>query len=229
MKLIKKHWRLLCAGYVFIYLPWFFTLERMYPIDSPKMHILNTAFDEWLPFCEYFIIPYMLWFFYVVAACVYMYFKASDKEFFRLAASLILGMSIAMFICMIYPNGVTLRPDINTVSDSWLGNLIKGLWNTDTSTNVFPSIHCYNSMAVHIGLTHCQAFKKHKVIGFLSLILCISICLSTMFLKQHSVVDFIGAVVLMAVLYYFLYIKDWTKGILASGTKCDTSAVVTEE
>ncbi len=229
MKLIKKHWRLLCAGYVFIYLPWFFALEKMYPIDSPKMHILNTAFDEWLPFCEYFIIPYMLWFFYVVAACIYMYFKADDKEYFRFAASLILGMSIAMFICMIYPNGVTLRPDINTVSDTWLGNIIKGLWSTDTSTNVFPSVHCYNSLAVHIGLIKCKAFKKHKIIGVLSLILCISICLSTMFLKQHSVLDFIGAAVLMGILYFFLYVKNHAKDGASTHSTTKTTAIATEE
>lgn len=223
MKFLKKHWRILCAGYIFIYLPWFFTLERMYPIDSPKMHILDTAFDAKLPFIEAFIIPYMLWFFYIVATCVYMYFKADDKEFFRLAASLILGMSIAMIICMIYPNGVTLRPDINTVSDSWLGNIIKGLWRTDTSTNVFPSIHCYNSIAAHIALTHCKAFKKHKIISALSLILCVSICLSTMFLKQHSVLDFIGAVILMGILYFFLYIKDYSKSEVTASSPIATT------
>ncbi len=223
MKLPKKWWRVLCAGYVFIYLPWFFALENAYPIDSPKMHILDTDFDRWLPFLEIFIIPYMLWFFYVVVACIYMFFKATDKEFFRFAASLILGMSIAMFICMIYPNGVTLRPDINTVSDSFLGNIIKGLWNTDTSTNVFPSVHCYNSMAVHIGLIRCQAFKKHKVIGALSLILCISICLSTMFLKQHSVLDFVGAVILMGILYFLLYVVKYKKAPATTKTSSDTN------
>ena len=211
MKLLKKHWRLLCGCYVFIYLPWFFALERMYPINSPKMHILDTAFDKALPFLEIFIVPYMLWFLYIVATCVYMFFKADDKEFFRLAATLILGMTTTLIICMIYPNGVTLRPDISTLSDTWFGNTIKGLWATDTSTNVFPSVHCYNSMAAHMALAHCKAFKKHKVLNVLSLILCISICLSTMFLKQHSVLDFLGAILLMSIMYYFFYIRGYAK------------------
>lgn len=209
MKFLKKYWRILCAGYVFIYLPWFFTLERINTLDSPRMHIINVPLDSKIPFCEYFIIPYMLWFFYIVATCVYMYFKADDKEFAQIAVSLIAGMSISMFICMIYPNGITLRPDY--IPDNICGRIVAGLYVTDTSTNVFPSIHCYNSLAAHIALSKCKAMKGHKVILFLSLLLCISIILSTMFLKQHSVVDVIGAFVLMAVMYVLVYVADYKK------------------
>ncbi|MFR4337513.1 MAG: phosphatase PAP2 family protein [Lachnospira pectinoschiza] len=38
-----------------------------------------------------------------------------------------------------------------------------------------------------------------------SLILCILICLSTMFLKQHSVYDVIGGIVLMVYVFYALH------------------------
>ncbi len=210
MKLIKKYWRILCAGYVFIYLPWFFTLERINTIDSPRMHIINQPLDSKIPFCEYFIIPYMLWFFYVVGVCVYMYFKADNKEFAQIAVSLIAGMSLSMFICMIFPNGITLRPDY--IPDNWCGRIVAGLYSTDTSTNVFPSIHCYNSLAVHIALCKCKAMKEmkyHQIILSLSFILCISIVLSTMFLKQHSVVDVIGAFALMSIMYVIVYVIDW--------------------
>lgn len=210
MKFIKKYWRILCAGYVFIYLPWFFTLEHINTIDSPRMHIINVPLDYKIPFCEYFIIPYILWFFYIVASCIYMYFKADNSEFARLAVSLIAGMSISMFICMIYPNGITLRPDY--IPDNFFGRIVSGLYATDTSTNVFPSIHCYNSMAVHIALCKCKAMKNakhHRLVLSLSLVLCISIILSTMFLKQHSVVDVIGAFILMAVMYIVVYAVDW--------------------
>lgn len=210
MKFLKKYWRILCAGYVFIYLPWFFTLERINTLDSPRMHIINVPLDSKIPFCEYFIIPYVLWFFYIVGVCVYMYFKADNKEFAQIAVMLIAGMSICMLICMIYPNGITLRPDY--IPDNWCGRIVSGLYVTDTSTNVFPSIHCYNSMAAHIALCKCKAMKKmkyHTPILFISFLLCISIILSTMFLKQHSVVDVIGAFILMAVMYVIVYVIDW--------------------
>ena len=201
--------RSLYGLYVFIYLPWFFALEHVNTIDSPGMHILNTSFDELIPFCEYFIIPYILWFFYVVIACISMVFKANDKEFLRFAWSLIIGMSLAMVICMIYPNGITLRP--NSIPDNFLGNIVAGLYVTDTSTNVFPSIHVYNSLAVHIALAKCTAIKKNKPVVLMSLILCILICLSTLFLKQHSIVDVIGAFILMGIMYIALYVIDYSK------------------
>ena len=77
--------RCLYGLYVFIYMPWFFTLEHFIQPDMPGIHILNTPLDDKIPFCEYFIIPYILWFFYVVGSCIFMLYKASDKEFVQFA------------------------------------------------------------------------------------------------------------------------------------------------
>ena len=169
--------RCLYGLYVFIYMPWFFTLEHFIQPDMPGIHILNTPLDDKIPFCEYFIIPYILWFFYVVGSCIFMLYKASDKEFVQFALSLIIGMSLALTIC----------------------------------TNVFPSIHVYNSLAVHIALAKCKALKNKPAVRYASLVLCILICMSTIFLKQHSVLDVIGGFALMAVMYVFIYVIDYKK------------------
>ena len=121
--------RCLYGLYVFIYMPWFFTLEHFIQPDMPGIHILNTPLDDKIPFCEYFIIPYILWFFYVVGSCIFMIYKASDKEFVQFALSLIIGMSLALTICMIYPNGLTLRPSY--IPDNICGKIVKGLYKTD--------------------------------------------------------------------------------------------------
>ena len=173
-------------------------------MDFPNLHIINGPLDDMIPFCEVFIIPYFLWFAYIVASCVIMVLKADNQEFIRFALSLIIGMSLCMVICMVYPNGLTLRPD--TLPDNAFGRLVAGLYSTDTPTNVFPSIHVYNSIAVHTALSKCKALKNHKGLLTGSLILCILICMSTVFLKQHSLYDVGGAFVLMGVMYYVLYI-----------------------
>lgn len=205
MKTLKKiWWRLLFASYALVYLPWFFFLESKITMDCPNLHIINGPLDDMIPFCEVFIIPYFLWFAYIVASCVIMVLKADNQEFIRFALSLIIGMSLCMVICMVYPNGLTLRPD--TLPDNAFGRLVAGLYATDTPTNVFPSIHVYNSIAVHTALSKCKALKNHKGLLTGSLILCILICMSTVFLKQHSLYDVGGAFVLMGVIYYVLYI-----------------------
>ena len=113
-------------------------------------------------------------------------------------------LALCMVICMVSPNGLTLRP--NTLPDNAFGRLVAGLYATDTPTNVFPSIHVYNSIAVHTALSKCKTLKNHKGLLTGSLILCILICMSTVFLKQHSLYDVGGAFVLMGVMYYVLYI-----------------------
>lgn len=95
-----------------------------------------------------------------MASCVIMVLKADNQEFIRFALSLIIGMSLCMVICMVYPNGLTLRPD--TLPDNVFGRLVAGLYATDTPTNVFPSIHVYNSIAVHTALSKCKALKITK-------------------------------------------------------------------
>lgn len=209
MNFLKKNWRICCGLYMFIYLPWFFYLERTITMDTPGLHVINNAIDDAIPFCEYFIVPYVLWFLYVAAACIFMAKRSSDQEFIRFAASLMIGMSAALTICTFYPNGLTLRPD--HVSDNIFGSIVSALWTTDTSTNVFPSIHVFNSLAVHIALNKCKALENHRWVRFSSLILCILICMSTLFLKQHSVTDVLGGIALMAILYVLIYVVDYSR------------------
>ncbi len=206
---ITKGWRICFACYVFIYMPWFMTLEKIINSNYPGLHIVNIPLDDLIPFCEYFIIPYMLWFLYVVGACIFMFFKGNNKEFLQFALSLVIGMSLSLTICMIYPNGLTLRPDY--IPDNFFGRIVNGLYTVDTSTNVFPSIHVYNSLVVNFALIKCKALKGHNIIKALSWILCISICLSTVFLKQHSVTDVVGGIVLYIILYIFIYVIDYSR------------------
>ena len=203
MKTFKKiWWRLLFALYAFIYLPWFFYLEHKITMDYPGIHILNGTIDSYIPFLEIFIIPYLLWFVYIAASCIYMVLKADNKEFIRFALSLIIGMSVSMFICMIYPNGLTLRPD--NIPNNIFGKLVAVLYATDTTTNVFPSIHVYNSIGVHVAINKSDKIKS-RFIKKASLILCILICLSTIFLKQHALIDVIGGCVMGRIVYVLMY------------------------
>lgn len=204
-ELLKKYGHGLFALYIFIYLPWFFYLEGRIDITYNEIHCF---IDDSIPFCRIFIIPYLLWFLYIVATCVFMFLKAERGEFLRFAITLITGMTTMLIICTFYPNCVTLRPDEIT-GTGILTNLISGLYNVDTSTNVFPSVHALNSIVACVALEKNAFFKKFKTLRFINITLCISICLSTMFLKQHSIIDVIGAIILYVVMYVIIYIPDW--------------------
>ena len=78
----------------------------------------------------------------------------------------------------------------------------------DTPTNLWPSIHVYNSLGAHFAIIRSKCFEKKKGIRIGSLILASSIIMATMFIKQHSVFDVITAFVMAAVMYTLVYRYD---------------------
>ena len=57
------------------------------------------------------------------------------------------------------------------------------IWTVDTATNVCPSIHVFNSIAINTVIQHSNAFKHKKLVHVGSYILALAICMSTVFLK----------------------------------------------
>lgn len=195
----KHAWVML---YIFIYLPWFFFLEK----NVVRYDIIHAELDDYIPFCEYFIIPYLLWFVYVSAAVLYFFFTNKD-DYYKLCAFLFIGMTLSLAICTVWPNGHDLRPTELT-RDNIFMDMVRGLWKTDTSTNVFPSIHVYNSIGVHIAVMNSEALRNRRGVRAASFILMISICLATVFLKQHSVVDVLGGVAMSLFMYRMVYRQE---------------------
>lgn len=198
--LIKKYGHAWIFSYFLLYLPWFVHLEKTV---TRHYNIMHSELDDMIPFNEYFIIPYLLWFIYVAAAVLYFFF-ANKEEFYRLCTFLFTGMTLFLLICTIYPNGTDLRAAVNPQKNlcSWLVAWIR---QTDTCTNVFPSIHVYNSICAHTAIRKNETLRKNPWIRYGSLLLAVSICLSTVFLKQHSVIDVAGAALMAIAIYPLAY------------------------
>lgn len=194
----KQIWIVLIYG--IFYMTAFYFLEQ----SNTEIHIIHTKLDVWIPFCEYFIVPYVLWYFFVIAVVIYFcFFQNGKREYYQLIGTLGTGMTIFLMISYLYPNGQDLRPVVQ-------GNgpfiwAVRWLYQIDTSTNILPSIHVFHTTACMIALSQNEKFRKKngalKGIGILS----ICIILSTMFLKQHSVVDVSFALILNVLCYYIFY------------------------
>lgn len=198
---VKKYWLALPALlYTCIYFPWFGHLE-----DTVTKHyrVIYHPLDDVIPFCEVFIIPYLLWFAYVVAVIVLLFFM-DQKSYIRCCVFMAVGMTLFLLISTLFPNGHHLRPQVMP-RDNIFTHMIAELYRTDTSTNIFPSIHVYNSIAAHLGIAKCEALRKYRALRFSSLILSVSIILSTVLIKQHSVLDLFGAVILAFLVYIPVY------------------------
>ena len=189
-KIKKYRHGFIIAIYFVAYLILFGYLEQR-PVRA--YHVVHTVFDDMIPFCEIFIIPYLLWFPYVVMTVVYFLFRNKNKkEYFQLIFNLMMGMTVFLVVSYIYPNVQYLRPAVFPRSNIFT-RLVAEIYRTDTPTNILPSIHVFNSLAVYFAIHHCQALKDRKWLQRGALILSVLIILSTMFIKQHSAVDFFVA------------------------------------
>lgn len=208
---IKKYghaW--LIFAYMPIYMIWFLLLEKHVVEDY---HIIEADVDSLIPFCEYFIIPYLLWFPFIAVSILFFIFR-DRTEYYRLCGVLITGMTVFLLVSTLFPNGVALRPSMSALGrENPFINLVSVLHKADTSTNVCPSIHVYNSLAVCFGLCTSKHLTGKRLLKFGILSLTVLICMSTVFLKQHSVIDVIWAFVLIIVAIPVFYnpLMPWKK------------------
>lgn len=210
-ELVRKYkhgWTLI---YVVFYMPWFIYLEQTVTENYTLIHL---PIDDKIPFCEYFIIPYYIWFAFVPAIMIYLLIY-SKKEFYEASAFLFTGMTIFLIICTVWPNGLNLRQDIS-YRDNFCADIVRSLYETDTSTNVFPSMHVFNTLGCLIALLKSKGMKGRYIIKGLSIVLSILIVLATMFLKQHSIIDVIGGFGLAAIMYIIVYVPNWEKKLKKS-------------
>lgn len=189
--------------YGIIYLTWFYLIENH--LKGPYT-IIHTPLDDLIPFCELFIVPYLLWFGYMAVVVGYLFLK-DKEEYFRSCSFLFIGMTVFLVISTISPNGQLLRPMIYERDNVFI-DLVRNLYRTDTPTNLWPSIHVFNSLGCHIAVCKSEKLRSNTLIKYGSLVLCVLIVLSTMFIKQHSVFDVITAFIMAVILYNVVYLKD---------------------
>lgn len=189
--------------YAVVYCCWFAWLEKT--VKRPE-NLIHMRVDDAIPFCEVFVIPYFLWFAYVSAVVLYLFFK--DKpDYIRTCTFLFTGMTVFLLVSTLWPNGHHLRPNVMP-RDNIFTAMVAHLYRADTPTNLWPSIHVYNSLGAHFAVLKNPGLCKNRLVHMGSLILCVSIILSTVFIKQHSVFDVLTAFIMGAVMYILVYGLD---------------------
>ena len=180
--------------YSFIYMPWFCYLEKH---RFSHYYLIHSPLDDYIPFVEYFIVPYLLWFLFIAVTIAYFFFT-DKKGYYQLTAFLFTGMTIFLIICTVFPNELNLRPH-TFANDTVFTRLVQQLYSTDTPTNVLPSIHVYNSLAAFMAIKRSKLARKQKGWAWGTGILTVLIILATVFLKQHSMFDGVCALALYVV------------------------------
>lgn len=105
---IKNNWkRFILLFYMPLYMSCFTWLETH---NERGFFLVQSKIDSYIPFLEIFIIPYLLWFFYMFYGIFYMIFRKNGMDFYLMATFLSIGMTLFLIISYVYPNKIDIRP-----------------------------------------------------------------------------------------------------------------------
>lgn len=153
-------------------------------------HDIETDLDRALPFIPAFVIIYI---FGSYAQWIYGYYLVLREDrvtAVRVAKAEIIAEIICLVCFFVYPTTMG-RPEV--VGDDIFANLMRWLYDTDASDNLFPSVHCIESYMIM--RTCFWAKTAPKWYRPATIIMSILVFLSTFFCKQHVLADFVGAVI----------------------------------
>lgn len=164
--------------------------------------VSHCALDDRIPFVKEFVYAYILWFPLMIGMTLWL-LTHDRRAFLRYGGLLILSTLIGFAIFFILPSGQELRPA--AVEGRGLSAMLMRLiYAVDTNTNVFPSLHVVGTLVATAGALDTDTLPAPwkwaiAVAG-------VFINLSTLFCKQHSVLDVVSAVILFALTYPLVYV-----------------------
>ncbi|ACL77172.1 phosphatase PAP2 family protein [Ruminiclostridium cellulolyticum] len=163
-------------------------------VTTKNAHDVTIFLDSFIPFNEWFVIPYVFWYLYTFGVLLIMaYFD--ENTYYKLLFSILIGMFVCFTIYYIYPTTVP-RPEVTP--DNLLKKAVLIIYSNDKPYNCFPSIHMLDTILITMFTVR---YCKGLLIKFSSIAICIAIYMSTWFIKQHSILDAIASTVLGITLF----------------------------
>lgn len=153
-----------------------------FPVEAKKAEgkLFKLKIDEHIPLIPIFVIPYVLFFPYLFGVFLGS-FIAGESHFSQFATALIFVSISTSLIYLILPSEV-IKPHLRRAGK--LIGAINFIRKVDNEENVFPSNHVAYSLVVSLYLT--LIIPQFAVFIWLIFIL---IALSTVFIKQHYIID----------------------------------------
>lgn len=195
---------LLLLGWVGFLIAFFLT-ERFIPAEN--CYSVYTFMDDLIPFCEWFVIPYVGWYF-LIAGSLGWFLLYNVRGFVGLQIFFIVTQTVAVLCYIFFPTRQDLRPEV-FLRENFLTGAVAFLYRIDTNTGVCPSLHVAFSLGV------ASAWLKEKSAGILLkvfiVVFVVLICLSVVFIKQHSVIDIFAAIPVCFLAEWIAYGKSYWK------------------
>ncbi|MBQ9348265.1 MAG: phosphatase PAP2 family protein [Oscillibacter sp.] len=157
--------------------------------------------DDYIPFCSWFVLAYDAWFAFLLGTGIALLLAGKRTEYRRYMRLLGGTFLTAAALWVVLPNGQDLRP---VHPAGALAGMVEALYRIDTNTNVFPSLHVAGAVgaaiAVRDGWGRTRPWLCRSADALAALI-----CVSTVCIKQHSVLDVGGGIAFCAAGWCLVY------------------------
>lgn len=167
-------------------------------VAGRQLYEIWTELDRRWPFDARFIWIYNL--VYVTPLSILL-FVPRIEDLRRAGMALLANVAVAFPTFVLFP--VTLPRPEESLRLDWSSLVTDFVWQLDKPINCFPSIH--------VSIAFTTAFivlRFHRGVGVLVLGSAIAISISTLFVKQHYVLDIVAGIALGGGSYWLLFVRD---------------------
>jgi hypothetical protein len=161
-----------------------------------KAYSLVTDFDRHIPFLKIFILPYVSWLLFILVSLIYLCMR-NRQIYYQTLIYFNVGLLVCYGIYFFFQTSVP-RP-VLTGNDG-LTNMVRSIYHLDEPYNCFPSTHVLTSYFILRAFNSASNISRRIRVGvsLMSLLIMVSI----LFVKQHVLLDLIGAVGVVEVIYF---------------------------
>ena len=163
-------------------------------IDEADCYSVEIFLDSLLPFSEIFVVFYVLWYFLILGSLI-CFALFSGEGFGNFLKYMTVCQVVAIVIFLLFPNKQELRPEV-LPRENIFASLVGLIHSVDTNTNVCPSLHVCYSIAL-ASVWHREA--RWDTTRVIYKVLAVLVSISTVMIKQHSVVDIFVALPVCAI------------------------------
>ena len=161
---------------------------------------IATEFDKKIPVLPLFTLIYILWF-PLIAIFPINLFLISQAYYKVYIRAWILDIIISIIIYMAYPTTFERPKNLSKIKYGWM---LKYVYKYSyKGVNCMPSMHC--SISTLVLLAAIFSFSLSPVLMSFYILVSVGIIVSTIFTKQHVILDLITGVLLGAGLFFLFY------------------------
>ncbi|MBZ0271398.1 phosphatase PAP2 family protein [bacterium] len=188
------YWQELLAVMMFaIWAGGYFTIAAS--IDPTHTDKIPVLLDTRIPFIPEFVFIYVG----LYPMYIYPYLLVRDAQFFKeFTSAYITVMVICFSIFVLFPVSID-RPVIDPAESftMWVLSLV---YSADKPVNCFPSTHVAMTM-----MSALTIFEINRPWGLIAIFYALAIATSTLFVKQHYVLDVVVGIFIALMVYYVYY------------------------